>query len=231
MTDREAASNGEAASQTLIAVINTTPASMAPTAAALRAEMPGVRVWNLLDDRLGSDADALGEMSPQLRTRMLNLIRHGVDGGADAVLMVCSMYGDTRPVAEKLFPIPVFSSDADMMAAIRSAGPRRVAVLASLQAATADSTSRLRAAVDGDVEVVPAFCAGAAAAASAGDRTALIDALIAGADAAGGEYDMLCLAQYSLSPAADDLADKTGLPVVSAPRYAAKAIAARLGLT
>lgn len=217
-------------SEPLIAVINTTPASMAPTAGALRAEMSGVRVWNLLDDRLGSDADALGEMSPQLRSRMLNLIRHGVDGGADAVLMVCSMYGDTQPVAEKLFPVPVFSSDADMMAAIRAASPRRVAVLASLRAATADSTTRLREALDDSVEVVPAFCAGAAEAASSGDRARLIDALIAGADAAGGDFDMLCIAQYSLSPAADHLADKTGLPVVSPPRYAAQAIAARLGL-
>lgn len=221
----------EAARRPLVAVINTTPASMAPTAAALRSEMPGVRVWNLLDDRLGSDADALGEMSPQLRNRMLNLIRHGVDGGADAVLMVCSMYGDTQPVAEKLFPVPVFSSDADMMTEIAARAPRRVAVLASLKAATADSTARLNTALCGAVEVVPAFCAGAAETASAGDRAALIDALIAGADAASGEFDMLCVAQYSLSPAADELADKTGLPVVSPPRYAAQAIARRLGMS
>lgn len=218
-------------SQPLVAVINTTPASMAPTAAALRAEIPDVRVWNLLDDRLGSDADALGDMSPQLRNRMLNLVRHGVDGGADAVLMVCSMYGDTQPVAEKLFSVPVFSSDADMMVEIAARAPRRVAVLASLTAATADSTTRLRAALGDSVEVVPAFCAGAAEAASAGDPARLIDALIAGADTAGGDFDMLCIAQYSLSPVADDLADRTGLAVLSPPRYAARAIARRLGLS
>lgn len=218
-------------SEPLVAVVHTTPASMAPIAAALQAEAPGVQVWNILDDRLGSDADALGHMSPQLRARMLNLVKHGVDGGADAVLMVCSMYGDTQPVAEKLFPVPVFSSDADMMAAIGDAAPRRIAVLASLRAATADSTTRLRAALGDAVTVVPAFCAGAAEAAAAGDRAGLIDALITGAETAGGDFDMLCIAQYSLSPAADELADKTGLPVVSPPRYAAQAIARRLGTT
>jgi hypothetical protein len=215
-------------SEPLIAVVHTTPASMAPTASALRSEIPGARVWNLLDDRLGADADALGEMAPQLRARMLNLLRHGVDGGADAVLMVCSMYGDTQPLAEKLLPVPVFSSDADMMDAIRATSPRRIAVLASLRAATVDSTNRLREALGDDVEVVPAFCAGAAEAASAGDRAALIDSLVAGAETAGGDFDMLCVAQYSLSPVADELGHTTGVPVMSPPRYAAQAIARRL---
>ena len=96
---------------------------MAPTAAALRPPpIPGVRVWNLLDDRLGSDADALSDIPPPLRNRMLNLVRHGVDGGADAVLMVCSMYGDTQPVARKLEVLAsadTSASDADMMAGDR----------------------------------------------------------------------------------------------------------------
>ncbi|MGU3498012.1 hypothetical protein [Mycobacterium sp. C31M] len=212
----------------LIAVVHTTTASMAPTAAALRTELPDVRVWNLVDDRLGSDADTAGDMTPRLRDRMLNLVRHAVDGGAEAVLMVCSMYGDTQPVAERLFTVPVFSSDADMMAEIAARAPRRVAVLASLQAATADSTSRLREALNDTVEVVPVFCAGAAEAASAGDQVRLMAALAAGVDSAGGDFDLLCIAQYSLSPVTDELAAKTGTAVVSPPRYAARAVAQRL---
>ena len=203
---------------------------MRPTASALTAEMPESRLWNLLDDRLGADADEQGAMTPRLRNRMLNLVRHGVDGGADAVLMVCSMYGDTREVAEKLYEAPVFSSDADMMAAIADASPRRVGVLASLRAAAADTTARLTAALAGSgTDVVSVFCAGAAEAASAGDAPALVDALIEGVDAAGDSFDILCIAQYSVSPVETELAAKTGLPVVSPPRYAARAIARRLG--
>lgn len=213
----------------LIAVVHTTPASIAPTAAALGGELPDARVWNLVDDRLGPDADAAGEMTPALRDRMLDLVRHGVTGGADAVLIVCSMYGDTQPVAEKLFDVPVFSSDADMMTEIVTQAPQRIAVLASLRAATADSTARLRDAVRGHgVEVVPVFCEGAAAAVKAGDHLRLVEELVAAVDAAGGPFDMLCLAQYSLSPVTDDVAAKTGVPVVSPPRYAARAIADRL---
>lgn len=218
------------AAHSLIAVVHTTPASMPPTAAALSAALPGARVWNLLDDRLGADADAAGEMTPRLRDRMLTLVRHGVTGGADAVLIVCSMYGDTQPIAEQLWDVPVFSSDADMMAEIAAATPRRVAVLASLRAAAADTTDRLTATLAGSaVDVVPVFCPGAAEAASAGDAMRLVDTLTAGLDATGGGgFDMLCIAQYSVSPVADELAAKTGVRVVSPPRYAARAIARRL---
>jgi hypothetical protein len=213
----------------LIAVVHTTTASIKPTADALALELPGARVWNLLDDRLGPDADELGAMSPRLRDRMLNLVRHGVNGGADAALMVCSMYGDAQPVAEKLFSVPVVSSDSDMMAEIARVAPRRVAVLASLRAAVSDTATRLTATLAGtDVEVVPAFCPGAAEAAAAGDASGIVEALLSGLAAAGGPFDMACIAQYSLSPAAEQIAARTGLTVVSPPRYAARAIARSL---
>jgi hypothetical protein len=217
----------------LIAVVHATPASISSLRTALADELPAAQLWNLIDDRLGPDADALdGELSPQLRDRMLNLVRHGITGGADAVLIACSMYGDVLEVAEKLFTTPVFASDADMMADIVRAAPRRVAVLASLQGAVADTTARLTAMLSEArllSEVVPVFCAGAAEAAAHADMAALVEALAIGLDGAAGPFDMVCIAQYSLSPAADELAAKTALPVASPTRSAARAIARRLG--
>ncbi|HEX2400052.1 MAG TPA: hypothetical protein VHJ79_08705 [Mycobacterium sp.] len=213
----------------LIAAVHATPASIPPLRAALADELPAAQLWNLIDDGLGPDADALGgELSPQLRDRMLNLVRHGITGGADAVVIACSMYGDVRALAEKVFTTPVFASDADMMADIVRAAPKRVAVLASLQGAAADTTARLADAL-GTAEVVPVFCAGAVEAAARGDISAIVEALTAGLDSATGPIDMVCIAQYSLSPAADELAAKTGLPVASPTRSAARAIARRLG--
>lgn len=215
----------------LIAVVHSTTASIAPTAAAFASEFPGARLWNLLDDRLGPDAEAAGEVTPALRSRMLGMIRHGIDGGADSVLMVCSMYGDTVEVTDKLFTVPVLSADADMMNEIVRVAPRRVAVLASLHTSAADSTTRLREHMTSgtaEIEIVPVFCDGAAAAASSGDRDGLVAALSDGVEGAGGSFDMLCIAQYSLSPVHDDLAAITGIDVVSAPRYAARTVASRV---
>jgi anti-sigma-K factor RskA len=109
----------------LIAAVHATSASILPLRAALADELPAAQLWNLIDDRLGPDADALGgELSPQLRDRMLTLVRHGISGGADAVVIACSMYGEVRALAETLFTTPVFASDADMMAGVVRAAPK-----------------------------------------------------------------------------------------------------------
>ncbi len=77
--------------------------------------------------------------------------------------------------------------------------------------------------------MVPVFCACAAGAATHDDSSALVEAMIAGLEGADGPFDAVCIAQYSLSPAADDLSAKTELPVLSPTRSAARAIARRLG--
>jgi hypothetical protein len=217
----------------LIAAIHATAASIPPLRAALADELPLAQMWNLVDDRLGADADAVGgELTPRLRDRMLNLVRHGVAGGADAVVIACSMYGDVRALSEKLFSTPVFASDADMIAGIVDAAPQRVAVLASLQGAAADTTARLTAALavaHPSAEVVPVFCDGAAEPAARGDVSAIAGALATGLAAAWGPFDLVCIAQYSLSPAADDLAAKIALPVATPTRATARAVARRLG--
>jgi hypothetical protein len=216
----------------LVAVIHSTTASIPPTATAFAAEYPAAQVWNLLDDRLACDADAAGEVTKPLRNRMINLIGHGVDGHADAVLMACSMYGSAKDVAAKLWSVPVFTSDGDMMDSIAAAHPDRVAVLASLHASAADSQARLAAHLSDSTpasEVVGVFCPGAAAAATAGDHSGLVRALADGMHSADRRFDALCIAQYSLSPAHHDLADLAGIPVFSPPRFAAAAIRDRLG--
>jgi hypothetical protein len=212
----------------LIAAVHATSASIPPLRAALAEELPDAQLWNLIDDRMGSDADALGgELSPELRDRMLNLVRHGITGGADAVLIACSMYGEVQALAEKFFSTPVFASDADMLADLVRAAPKRVAVLTSLRGAAADTTARLANALR-PAEVVPVFCAGAAEAAAHADVTALVESLTTGLESTIGPFDMACIAQYSLSPAADELATKIGLPVASPTKAAARAIARRL---
>ena len=216
-----------------IAAVHATPASIPPLRSALADEMPGARMWNIIDDRLAADADATGgELTPALRARMLNLVRHGVDGGADAVVIACSMYGEVGDIAQKILGTPVFTSDADMFAQVVHAAPSRVAVLASLRGAVADTSARLDAAfaqARQHAEVVPVFCDDAAEAARSNDSAGLVAALAAGLDGIAGPFDLVCIAQYSLSPAADHLADELALPVVAPTRAAAKAVAYRLG--
>jgi hypothetical protein len=81
------------ASDPTVALIHATPAAIGPARMAFSERFPRATVWNLLDDLLISQAQSAGGLTPALRGRMERLIEHAVAGGADAVLLTCSMYG------------------------------------------------------------------------------------------------------------------------------------------
>ncbi|MEU0479788.1 aspartate/glutamate racemase family protein [Streptosporangium sp. NPDC006013] len=214
----------------MVAVINATPASMQPATEGLWEGFPEAGHWHLLDDRLVSDADAAGGMTPALSRRMLSLIGHAVTGGADAVLLSCSMYGPVAALARQLYEVPVAGSDEQMFAEVLRRSPDRVVVLGSLESATADSVRRLRATLGqgARTRVAGVTAPGAATAASAHDYPALLDALTRAAALHAGTVEMILIGQYSLSPVHGMLADRLGVPVLSPPLMAARALRAHL---
>ena len=229
-----------------VALIHATPAAMAPAVAAFEERFPSAGLWHLLDDRLVSDAERAGGLVPPLRRRMLSLIGHAVAGGADGVLLTCSMYGPVARLAAQLWDRPVAGSDEAMYERVAAERPARVAVLGSLETAVADSADRLRQVLAGDgatgppgtagpgshaTEVVGVLCPGAAAAASAGDGAALLSSLRAAAGPLAGEVDLFLLGQYSLTPVLDELQAVLEVPVWSPPHVAADALARRLDPT
>jgi hypothetical protein len=224
-----------------VALIHATPAAMAPAVAAFGERFPEAGLWHLLDDRLVSDAERAGGLVPPLRRRMLSLIGHAVAGGADGVLLTCSMYGPVARLAAQLWDRPVAGSDEAMYERVAAERPARVAVLGSLETAVADSADRLREVLaDGGppgaggreagpgTEVVGVLCPGAAAAASAGDGAALLASLRSAAQSLAGEVDLFLLGQYSLTPARAELQAALGVPVWSPPHVAADVLARRL---
>lgn len=215
-----------------IALISAVPAAMAPAADALRTGFPEAQVWHLLDDRLLSDAADAGGPTAPLRARMRRLIEHAVAGGADAVVLTCSLYG---VVAQELDEegaeaVPVLAPDAAAFERLAAGGYQRVLVIASLDAALRDSSDRLRSALAqhgpaaGGVEVSGVVVPGALAA--AGD--ALVAVLAGAAREPAAPVDAVFLAQYSLAPAASGLAVALGVPVVSGPTSAAHTLRAAL---
>jgi hypothetical protein len=174
---------------------------------------------------------------------MLSLIGHAVAGGADGVLLTCSMYGPVARLAAQLWDRPVAGSDEAMYERVAAERPARVAVLGSLETAVADSAHRLRqvlAAAGGPgaggpgsgggrgTEVVGVLCPGAAAAAAAGDGAALLASLRAAAEPLAGTVDLFLLGQYSLTPSLAGLRAALEVPVWSPPHVAAEVMARRL---
>jgi hypothetical protein len=225
-------------------MIHATPAAIAPAVAAFGECFPEAGLWHVLDDRLVSDAEAAGGLVAPLRRRMLSLIGHVISGGADGVLLTCSMYGPVARLAGQLWDRPVAASDEAMYQRVVDERPARVAVLGSLEPAVADSVARLRQALTGGsgglmarppvdggpgTAVVGVLCPGAAAAARDGDGAALLASLRSAAEPLAGRVDVVLLGQYSLTGVHAQLAAALGVPVWSPPHTAAELLRRRLG--
>jgi hypothetical protein len=212
----------------LVAVIHATAASMPPVTDAFADSCGGATVWHLLDDRLVIEAERAGGLTAELRSRMTALIAYAVDGGADAVQLACSIYG---PVAESgAQSVPVLTSDGAMFEEVVRLRPSVVTVLASLDASASDTAARLGDVLGKndlvtriDAVVVP----GAKEAAALGD-TEELGRLLATAAADAPSSDVVVLAQYSLAPGAIPAEEAIDVPILSAPRLAAEAIARSL---
>ena len=228
-----------------MAVINATPLSVEPARAGLMTTFPEADPWMLLDDRLIRDAQAVGEVTPELTQRMLALIAYAVGAGADAVLLSCSMYGGAVAEARARHGIPVLGSDEALFDAVATGGFGRVLLLGPLRQAVADSVSRLCEVLDAsgaDCEVIGCDVDGAAAAVAAGDADALHELLLAaalpymgthgaeGVDASGarGPVDAVVLANFSISPARERLARVLDVPVLSPTELAVARLRAEL---
>ncbi|MCK2244464.1 MULTISPECIES: aspartate/glutamate racemase family protein [unclassified Crossiella] len=206
---------------TRVALISATPAAIGPATAALGERFPAADLWNLLDDKLL--ADARNGVTPELAERMRRLIAYAVHGGADAVLLTCSLYGQLARTSTA--SVPVLAPDDAAFDDVLARAPRRVLVLASIAAALHDSVTRLRDRAP-RLQVVGVHAPEAFAA--TGDTKALTDILLRACQQES-TVDSVLLAQYSLAPATVPLAAATGLPVFSGPRSAAARLKALVG--
>lgn len=208
----------------LVAVINATPASVSPAKAALAEAFPEAAVWNLLDDRLISDAEAAGGLTPALSRRMLSLIDYASTGGADAVLLSCSMYGPVLDQARRAHALPMLSSDEALFEEVASRAFDSVLLLGPLEPAVEDSVGRLRHVLRSSASgtrIIGQVAIGAIEATARGDINELVRVLRAAASSFVDDVDAVVLGNFSLAPARAALEDALRMPVLSAPELAA----------
>ena len=220
----------------VIALISAVSSAIAPAVHGLNREFPEATAWNLVDDRLITEAIDAGGLTDGLRARMTRLIRYALDGGASGVLLTCSMYSPVAHQAAGAVGVPVLAADDAAFEAAAASGHARIALVSSLPVPLADARERFAAYLNtraNTPEVTGVLAAGAYAASIASGTTAggdTSDALAQTLVAAlhGADADAVLLAQYSLAPAAEQLAAITGLPVFSGPGAAARMLRSRL---
>lgn len=212
-----------------LALLHTTPVTIATMKELAAAHLPGLRVINLLDDSLLQEVIAAGGLTPAVEQRIAAYVAQAGVAGADALLCCCSSVGEAVERARATTALPLLRIDEPM--AIEAVGlGRRIGVIATVSS-TLDPTVRLirrKAAEAGrEVAVEPLLLEGAFGALSAGDG-AVHDRLVKEALTALLERaDVVVLAQASIARVLSSLPTPQ-VPVLSSPLSGLKAAGARV---
>jgi len=207
-----------------ITLIHALKHSIVPIETSFARLWPEARLMNLLDDSLSADLARDGGLSDAMTARFLDLGRYASSTGSDAILFTCSAFGPCiEAVARAHAPMPVLKPNEAMIEQAAAQGGR-VGLLSTFAPTLVSMPQEFPA----SVELVPKLAEGALAALDRGDR-AEHDRLVVQASRDLRDCDVIALAQYSMAPAADLVAEATGRPVLTTPDSAVTKLKKMLG--
>ncbi|HEY1021597.1 MAG TPA: aspartate/glutamate racemase family protein, partial [Flavisolibacter sp.] len=125
--------------------------------------LPGVRVFNIVDDSLIKNVIQCGELRPETARRVVSYAASAEAAGADFILYTCSSIGTAVETAATLSTVPVLRVDQPMADKAVQTGSR-VGIIATLPTTLHPTTDlvKRRAIVAGkNIEVVAKLCDGA----------------------------------------------------------------------
>jgi Asp/Glu/hydantoin racemase len=193
--------------------------------------LPGVQVFNIVDDSLIKNVIKCGELRPDTARRAVGYAASAESAGADFILYTCSSIGPAVETAATLTRVPVLRVDQPMADKAVQTG-RRIGVIATLSTTldpTTDLVKRRATVAEKQVQVISKLCEGAFDALMSGD-TAKHDAMVGKAlKELSSEVDVIVLAQASMARVVDTLdeADKK-IPILASPGIAIAHIATLL---
>ncbi len=209
-----------------IALVHALKHSIVPIEASFAKLWPEATLMNLLDDSLSADLARDGKLTDAMTERFLSIGRYAASTGTDGILFTCSAFGPCiEAVAGERAPMPVLKPNEAMIEEAAKAGPK-VGLLSSFPPTLASMPREFPA----SIQLMPKLVEGAMAALDRGDRTEH-DRLVVEASKDLRDCDVIALAQYSMAPAAEKVAQATGRPVLTTPDSAVMKLKRMLALT
>jgi aspartate/glutamate racemase len=214
-----------------IALIHALAHSVAPINEAMARDWPEAVRMNLLDDSLSADLARGGRgLDAAMHARFETLSAYAESTGVQGILFTCSAFGPCiEAAAARRTHLPVLKPNEAMVdeaAALMAQQGGAVGLIATFPATLQSMPAEFPA----SVPLRTALAEGALDALNAGD-TARHDARAAEAalrlQAQG--CTVIALAQFSLARAAAAVQAATGLPVLTTPDSAVRALRRRLG--
>ena len=207
-----------------IALIHALKHSIVPIEASFAKLWPQPRLMNLLDDSLSADLARDGRLTDAMTERFQAIGRYVASTGADAILFTCSAFGPCiEAVARMLEPMPVLKPNQAMIELAVQQG-RKIGLLSTFPPTLASMPREF----PDSVALIPKLAEGAMAALDRGNRAEHDRLVVAAAKDLRG-CDVIALAQYSMAPAAAQVAEATGRPVLTTPDSAVNKLKQLLG--
>jgi Asp/Glu/hydantoin racemase len=201
-----------------------TSATLVPVFAELCSKyLPGIKVFNIVDDSLIKNTIACGELTASTSKRVVNYAASAQEAGADYILFTCSSIGPAVETAATLTGVPVLRVDQPMADKAVQIG-KRIGVIATLST-TLEPTSDLvkrRAIVAGkEIELVAVLCEGAFDALMSGDAATHDKNVGEALKQLSTKVDVILLAQASMARVVDTLSDADKkVPILASPPIA-----------
>ncbi|OJV18018.1 MAG: Asp/Glu/hydantoin racemase [Dyadobacter sp. 50-39] len=206
-----------------------TSATLVPIFQQLCSEhLPGINVFNIVDDSLIKDVIAKGKLAPGTARRVVDYVASAEAAGADRILVTCSSIGRAVEAAAALSSVPVLRVDQPMADLAVSKGTRIgvVATLPTTLEPTVDLVRRRAQVAGKEIQLTSKLCEGAFDALMGGNP-GLHDQMVAQAlRELSAQVDVILLAQASMARVVDTLpeAEKT-VPIIASPPEAVRYLA------
>jgi len=188
----------------------------------LENNMEDVVAYNLLDDWLSKKLQEEGEITPEIRGRLVKDLRHQEELGADAVLCTCSSLSKIVPEVKADFAIPILSIDENMFDKISDKSGKALIVATSFSAIASvqESITRQTKEKGTDISISCIFLEGAGKIMHrSSDMKAHDDMIIEAMRHVDDSYDFIIFAQASLAHLRDRVETITGKQVFTSPDY------------
>lgn len=206
-----------------------TSATLVPIFQQLCSEyLPGVNVFNIVDDSLIKDVIAKGKLAPRTARRVVDYVASAEAAGADRILVTCSSIGRAVEAAAALSSVPVLRVDQPMADLAVSKGTRIgvVATLPTTLEPTADLVKRRAQVARKEIQLTSKLCEGAFDALMGGNPGLHDQMVVEALRELSTQVDVILLAQASMARVVDTLSEaEKKVPIVASPPEAVRYLA------
>lgn len=215
-------------SQKTLGLVHTS-ATLVPVFAELCSKyLPGIKVFNIVDDSLIKNTIACGELTASTSKRVVGYAASAEEAGADYILFTCSSIGPAVETAATLTGVPVLRVDQPMADKAVQTG-KRIGVIATLSTTlepTSDLVRRRAIVANKEIELKSVLCEGAFDALMSGDAATHDKKVGDALKQLVNEVDVIVLAQASMARVVDTLTDaEKKVPILASPPIAMEYLA------